>query len=331
MNPERLTTLLALLIALLALPGQAAPHWADACQSPPPTAFAAPQPRATVVLIIDDIGHQWRNGMAMVELPGKVNLAVLPHTPHGRDLAEAGFAAGKEILLHAPMSNHRGMALGHGGLTPTLARDDFDRALTAAIEDIPHLRGVNNHMGSELTEMPLQMGWVMQTLLRRELYFVDSRTTSDSVAARTAAAYNVPHLSRTVFLDNERSAEAIGQHFEELVTLAEQRGLAVGIGHPYRETADFLQQAIPALACRGIALALVSEVLEEQGSRTALAADAKPATLPSEADFDPALGHIGLGFGHSVLTEVEDAGGEHGVGTAERNALHEVIEIPDAT
>ncbi|QFU77565.1 divergent polysaccharide deacetylase family protein [Halioglobus maricola] len=314
---------------LLAYPAHTAEHWTQACLEPPPSSLAARDPRATVVLIIDDLGHQLRNGMAMVELPGKLNLAVLPHTPHGRHLAEAGYAAGKEIMLHAPMSNHGGIALGQGGLTASLSREEFDHALSAAIEDIPHLRGINNHMGSELTEMPLQMGWVMQQLLMRELYFVDSRTTVNTVAAKTAAQFSVPHLSRTVFLDNERNAEAIGRHFDKLLALAEERGLAVGIGHPYLETSDFLREAIPAMACRGVALALVSEVLQE----------AEPDGLPpqnrydpaSEPDVDAALGHIGLGLGHAVFPKVKNAGREHRVGAAKRDALNQVVEVPNAT
>jgi uncharacterized protein len=279
-------------------------------------------------LIIDDLGHQWGNGMAMVNLPGKVNLAVLPHTPHSSRLAEAGFEAGKEILLHAPMSNLGGMPLGPGGLTPELSREEFELTLMQAIDSIPHLRGVNNHMGSELTEMPLQMSWVMEALLQRELYFVDSRTTGRSVAARAAVDYRVPHLARTVFLDNERTEQAIGWHFNRLVQLAQKKGLAVGIGHPYPETSAYLRQALPTLECRGIRLALVSEVLS--GGKEQQELPEENSYNPwSEPYFNTTFSHVGLGLGNSVFTEVEDAGREHGVGTAKGNALDQVIQVAD--
>ena len=242
----------------------------------------------------------------MVALPGKVNLAVLPHTAHARDLAEAGHAAGKEIMLHAPMSNAGGAPLGPGGLTPLLTREEFDRTLADNIDAIPHVRGINNHMGSELTTLPLQMGWVMQTLLRRELYFVDSRTNPATVAAATAADYRVPHLSRSVFLDNDITREAVARQFELLVSRAERDGLAVGIGHPYKVTADFLKDALPVLKCRGIELALVSEVLARSPAIEHRKQQKSPA---SEADFNPVLGHVGLGLGYGVLAEVEDTGG----------------------
>lgn len=300
----------------------------DHCTEPPPPGLAAPGPRATVVLIIDDLGHQLHNGLAMVRLPAKLNLAVLPHTPHGAELAEAGFAAGKEILLHAPMSNRAGQPMAQGALTPALGRAAFDATLAAQLAAVPHVRGINNHMGSELTEYPLQMGWVMQMLLRRDLYFVDSRTSAATVAARTAADFSVPHLSRSVFLDNDRSPAAIDHVFRELLDRAERDGLAVGIGHPYPETAAYLRRALPRLPCRGIRLALVSEVLAEQWPAWTPAGETDNSQA-SEPNLDPMLGHVGLGLGNGELPEVEDTGSQYRVGATERDALDQVIEVPN--
>ena len=110
-----------LLLAILSPGAGASGHWSDSCAGLPPAGLAAKDPRGTVVLIIDDLGYHHGIGMDMVALPGKVNLAVLPHTPYSTKLARAGHLAGKEIMLHAPMSNSGGMPLGPGGLTPTLS------------------------------------------------------------------------------------------------------------------------------------------------------------------------------------------------------------------
>lgn len=307
---------------------RAAGDWATSCATLPPEGLAASEPRGTVVLIIDDLGHRLSTGMSMVELPGKVNLAVLPHTPYAEKLATAGHGAGKEIMLHAPMSNLGGMPIGPGGLTPDLQQTDFSRILEAGIDAVPHVQGINNHMGSELTTMPEQMSWVMETLLRRNLYFVDSRTNPRTVAGKTAASLDVPHLSRSVFLDNEANEEAIARQFRTLVRRAEHKGLAVGIGHPYEATAAYLQKAIPALKCRGIRLALVSEVLRETGQLPDTASpplnDYRPS---SEPDFDAMLGHIGLGLGNRVLPKVEDTGGEHRISAPKGNTLYQVIQV----
>ena len=226
---------------------------------------------ATVVLIIDDLGHHLRKGLRAVALPGKVNLAILPHTPGTQLLAERASAAGKEVILHAPMSNVHHKPLGPGGLTDDMSEHDFRQTLSLSLRSTPHVRGVSNHMGSQLTSQREPMVWLMQELGQRGLYFVDSRTSINSVAARTASELQIPYLSRQVFLDNEPSAAAIAQRFEEVLQLASRNGVGVAIGHPYDATLEYLHKTLPTLSARGYRLALVSEVLH---------VDFRPGGLP---------------------------------------------------
>jgi len=215
-----------------------------------------------LVIIIDDIGNDLARGRDAVALPGKLTYAVMPFTPHGAELAEAAHAAGKEVMLHEPMSTGDERAPDRGTLTPQHDRQAFRTSLVAALATVPHVRGVNNHMGSELTAQRRPMAWLMRELRWRELYFVDSRTTDLTVAATVAAEFNVPNLSRQVFLDNDIHVDAIDARFQELLALARQDGMAVAIGHPYRETIDYLRRALPPLEEQGVRLALVSEALE---------------------------------------------------------------------
>lgn len=307
---------------------------AGVCHAPPPPGLAAPDQDRKLVLIIDDMGNRLREGRAVVALPGKLTIAVLPQTPHGPGLARAAHKAGKEVMLHAPMSNLAGTHLGQGGLTAEQSEADFRATLAEAIDDLPHVMGVNNHMGSELTQRRRQMAWVMDTLREKGLYFIDSRTSALTVAADVAAAYGVPHLSRKVFIDNSREPVAIDDSFRRLLDDVERTGLAVGIGHPYPETIAYLRGILPRLPCRGIRLALVSEVLRDQKNQIGKALSPggpvlAAASTASEPHLDAPFSHIGLGFGYRVFAEVEYAGGEHRVGTAEENTLHEVFQITD--
>ncbi|MEH6580525.1 MAG: divergent polysaccharide deacetylase family protein [Halioglobus sp.] len=231
-------------------------HSAETVQQSPDSAIPKEK---ILIIIIDDIGHQLQLGRAAVDLPGKLNFAVLPHTPYGKSLAERAHQLGKEVLLHAPMSNVARSPAGPGELTAELSEPDFRTMLSENLAQVPYARGVNNHMGSALTQQRLQMGWVMEELQQRDLYFVDSRTINGSVAARTAQDYGVPHLSRQVFLDNERSHEAIHERFREVLELVNKNGSALAIGHPYPETIDYLRDNLPLLAALGIKLAYVSE------------------------------------------------------------------------
>ena len=228
-----------------------------------------PHPRlATLVIIIDDIGNHRGEGEATIALPGKLNIAVLPHTPHGADLARQAYLAGKEVLLHAPMSALGNSNPGPGVLTASLSETEFRATLQRAIAVTPHIRGVNNHMGSALTPMREQMTWLMTQLVEQQLYFVDSRTNRETIAATVAAEEGLPHLSRQVFLDNIPEREAIAERFAVLVNRARSDGLAVAIGHPYPATITFLREILPTLEARGLRLATVSEALARPPSQS---------------------------------------------------------------
>ena len=240
------------LLALLAL----FPGMTTQADSVPPVTLP------TVVLIIDDIGHRVDTGMRAIALPGKVNLAILPHTPGARILAERASAAGKEVILHSPMSNVHSKPLGPGALTGDMTQQVFRDTLLESLRAMPHVRGVSNHMGSQLTGQRQPMMWLMQELGPLGLYFVDSRTSINTVAANTAAEFEIPYLSRQVFLDNDATTAAIASRFEELLELASREGMAVGIGHPYPSTLNYLHKTLPTLRARGYQLALVSEVVQ---------------------------------------------------------------------
>lgn len=219
-----------------------------------------------IALIIDDIGYSGPLGERAIALPGAVTYAVLPHTPFGTELAELAHDHKKEVMLHAPMSNLAHQPLGPGALTDALSQEDFVATLNGNIDAVPHLQGINNHMGSELTGMQTQMQWVMEVLKERGLYFVDSFTTAQSVAGQAAREHAIPTTTRNVFLDNETTAEDIDREFQRLLQTAREKGSAVGIGHPYEETLDYLEKALPALAQENIELIPVSAMIRLQQS-----------------------------------------------------------------
>ena len=227
----------------------------------------SPSANPKIAIIIDDIGNNIPLGQRAAALEGNLTLAVLPKTPGAKKIARKGFKAGKEIMLHAPMSNHNNEALGPGGLTDEMDKATFINTLIDDILSIPHVQGVNNHMGSKLTTHTEQMSWVMEELKKRNLYFIDSLTNSHSVAHLTARSYNIPAQERDVFLDHDKSPEAIAAAFRKLIRVSKRNGYAIGIGHPYPETLDVLERLLPELKQSDIELVHVSELLKIKESR----------------------------------------------------------------
>lgn len=226
---------------------------------------AATATAGQLAIIIDDLGYNPTLDRRSVELPGEFTLAVLPFTPHSTAMAHQAHARGKELILHAPMSNTRNIALGKGGLTGDMDRAAFERMLTRMFDDVPFIKGVNNHMGSQLTQEREPMEWLMDALATRDLYFIDSRTSADSVALQTAQQYRIPSLKRDVFLDNSRNQASIRAQLVKALTLAQTQGWAVAIGHPYPETLAVLEHIGPLLSQYGIQLVSVSRLLADRG------------------------------------------------------------------
>ena len=221
-----------------------------------------------LAIIIDDIGYNLALGKRSADLNGDFTLAVLPFTPHGVELAERAHRQGKEIMLHAPMSNRHNYPLGRGGLKTGMQRTEFLAVLRENLANIPHIKGVNNHMGSQLTEQAEPMGWLMDELHQRQLYFVDSRTSAMTQALTVAEKIHLPSRKRDVFLDDERTTSNIKHQLIRALKLAQQRGSAIAIGHPYPETLSELEQLQPLLAQYQVRLVKASQLMQHPQAQT---------------------------------------------------------------
>ncbi len=236
--------------------------------------------QSTIAIVIDDLGNHRQIGEAAINLPGPVTLAFLPHTTHAHDQAERAYAQGKEIMLHLPMESHTGNELGPGGLTLHMTEQLFISTLQKNLASIPHVAGLNNHMGSLLTRHPGAMSWLMQGMHEHgNLFFIDSRTTKQTVAEQTAREHSIPTARRSVFLDNQPNPAAIRKQFQQLLHRARRHGYAIGIAHPHRETMLVLAAEIKKLEGTDIRLVAASQIIARQSdsnSQTETASQQSP-------------------------------------------------------
>ena len=171
-------------------------------------AAPATQQKAYLSVIIDDLGQSPAKDSRTLALPGPVTMAIMPDTPHATDFARQAHKAGRTVILHMPMDPATGPYAWHPG-TPL---PELEQRLNAALSKVPYAAGVNNHMGSRMTAQPEAMAWLMGELQRRDLFFVDSRTSAATVAAAKAQAIGLASVSRDVFLDDERTRRLPGSY-----------------------------------------------------------------------------------------------------------------------
>ncbi len=229
------------------------------------TSLAEERPivRPTITVIIDDIGDNQRLGLRAARLPSKVALSILPHTPFSKEVATYGHDRGQDILLHQPMESYKDKhLLGPGALFKKMGRQEFSLILENNISAVPYVVGINNHMGSLLTKDAEKMGWLMAELRPRELFFIDSRTTSKSIAAKTADLWQIPNMTRRIFLDHTDDKVEINKQFQKLLRLAKKHGHATAIGHPRINTLEYLEQMLPKLQNAGVEIISATEVMD---------------------------------------------------------------------
>ncbi|MGD2118418.1 MAG: divergent polysaccharide deacetylase family protein [Chromatiales bacterium] len=224
--------------------------------------------QAVISLIIDDLGNDAQVAEQALQLPGPIAYAILPGTPYDQVIALRARDLGKQVMLHIPMEAEHDKPLGPKALTSNMSEVDFKAVLQDALATVPNVAGLNNHMGSLLTQNADAMRWVMQVLKQQQLFFVDSRTSAHTVAESIANETGVRAMRRDVFLDHSREPKDIARQYRRLLQLAQRQGWATGIAHPYPETIEFLKFALPQLEQNNIRLVFASEMYDIQRSTT---------------------------------------------------------------
>ena len=220
-----------------------------------------PEKGDKIYLVVDDAGHDVAELKPYLSLPVPLTVAVLPGRKESQVVVKAALAAGKEIILHLPMEPVGKADPGAGAIRSDQTDEEIRSILRSHLEDLPGIIGVNNHMGSRATADSRVMDVVMSVLAEEGLFFLDSRTTAKSVAREAAKRHGVAFRERNVFLDNDRSDDAVLRQLSEAATLAGKEGYSVAIGHVTSPTvARAVAKHHAELARKGIAVAPLSEL-----------------------------------------------------------------------
>jgi polysaccharide deacetylase 2 family uncharacterized protein YibQ len=235
-------------------------------KAPPEIAKKVPslEPKPQVALIMDDMGYSLDAIYDLLSIQKPITVAILPYSPLGRETAQLAHQNGFEILLHLPLEsiNYEGENNSIQGLIHSnMSVQQVIEILDQDLEQVPYISGVNNHMGSKITPNDSMMHTILQRLKERNLFFVDSRTTGDTVAYDIARRLNIPAAERHVFLDVELDEDYIKNKLIELFTLAQRNGMAVGICHPLPETLKVLKENFHLVDEYGIEPVFVSKVV----------------------------------------------------------------------
>jgi polysaccharide deacetylase 2 family uncharacterized protein YibQ len=215
-----------------------------------------------MAIVIDDLGGSEEVVQRLLDLKEDFTFSILPHLEKSAKIATLLHDRQKEVLLHLPMEPQGNEYPGKGAITMNMTPDRIQRTIEQDLQTVPHAVGVNNHMGSRLTANPEKMQTVLHTLRRHNLFFLDSRTTSRTVAYKTAQQLGLKSAERKVFLDVVPQYDFVQNQLRELASLAEQGEPAIAIGHPKEVTLRALKAMLPEFRDRDIQIVRLSRFLQ---------------------------------------------------------------------
>ncbi len=255
-------------------PATPAPPAQTRAPSPSPTLRPTPLPSpavtatspsrasgAKLALIVDDCGQWLSTERGFIALDVPLTLSVLPDV-HGTSVIQReAHDAGKGVMLHLPMETISGLYPGPGEITTEMTDAQVRAQVESDLAQVPLAQGVNNHEGSKASADPRVMRDVMEVLAKHGgLFFIDSRTTAATVAAKVAASLGVAQASRNVFLDNNENVAYTERQLREAAAIAKRTGSAIAIGHPRPTTLEAVRAMIPQLQAQGITFVLAGSL-----------------------------------------------------------------------
>ncbi|MEN7972631.1 MAG: divergent polysaccharide deacetylase family protein [Verrucomicrobiota bacterium] len=231
----------------------------------------APKRHAPVVrqkqifLVIDDAGLDMAEARQFLDIPIPMTIAALPHLKETKRFCAAiRRHPEKELILHQPMEAYnRDSNTGLGAIRSSTNPKNVAKILDSNMASVRGAVGMNNHMGSRITENEQLMAEVLRYCRAHGLYFLDSKTAYNSIVPRVAQRERVHLEERHVFLDVQHDRETIRRAWGSTVTKARENGYVISIGHIWsKETATAIRDSYQTLQNQGYTFHKLSELYE---------------------------------------------------------------------
>jgi uncharacterized protein len=204
--------------------------------------------KPVIAIIFDDLGESLSELKDIHALGIPLSISVIPDLKFSRNIAHIGARCGYSVLIHLPLEPHQGEKYAtskYEFIGPGLSQFEVERLLRQYLNSIRIAIGVNNHMGSLATEDAALMAVVMKAIKTKDLIFIDSRTSTDSLAYEVASRQGLTCAYSEGFIDSLEDVEGMRQNFHDLIATAQKKGAIIAIAHPKKTTIDFLKQEIP--------------------------------------------------------------------------------------
>jgi len=215
-----------------------------------------------LAVIVDDLGYS-KNIREFIELDIPLTFAILPGEAYSSFLVKELAASGFSYILHMPMEpkDYPENNPGEHALFKNMTREEISRKLDFALQSVKGAAGINNHMGSGFTSDRNAMLVLADEIKKRNLFFIDSATASDSVFKDVFSRVN-KCARNNFFIDNKDDLYYIISRMKKLKRLALKREKTIAICHITRKnTAAAIRASVNEMKNAGIEFVTVEEIL----------------------------------------------------------------------
>lgn len=224
--------------------------------------FPSAKNNAQLIFVFDDGGQNISHLETFLQLPIPITIAVLPCLEYSKQSAQKIRNSKNELILHQPMQAiNPNINPGPGAITPKMTEDEIIATLFRNINEIGPVAGMNNHEGSAVTADAEKMSVILKFASEEGIYFLDSRTNSQTKVPYISKQLGYSYYERNIFLDNEKTNQNALNELKKGLDFANKNGSVIMIGHIW--SADFLPnfilEVLPELQEKGYTFCTVSE------------------------------------------------------------------------
>lgn len=224
---------------------------------------AAKESGGRLAVIIDDCGYDTASVSSLTSLGFHFSYAILPFRKYSSACLDIVKSTGNVAMLHLPMEpmNMSAMSEGENTILAGMDKGKITELTRKAVNSLPGIRGVNNHQGSKVTSNEEAIKAVLQELKRDGMFFLDSRTSSNSLGVSVAQKLGVKTARNDLFLDNSTEVSSIRAQILTAINLAQKNGTAIAICHARPNTVKIWQTYADEFCATGVKFVYVTELL----------------------------------------------------------------------
>ena len=192
-----------------------------------------------LVIMIDDVSNK-RQVKKIQNISYPITMSFLP--PASNHKHSASIAKNIKVhMIHLPLEASTRRFEEENTLHVGDSLEKIDTRIKELKQQYPNTIYTNNHTGSKFTHDDVSMDRLTKTLKKYGYFYIDSRTTAKTVIKKYATKYNLPYLSRNIFIDNIQDKQYIITQLKKAIKIAKKKGYAIAIGHPHKITLQTLK------------------------------------------------------------------------------------------